>query len=44
MWTVKTKVIPLIIGVTGTVSESFRKYTSTIQGSTKSKELQATVI
>jgi hypothetical protein len=35
MWNVKTKVIPLIIGVTGSISESFRKYTSTIQGGTK---------
>ena len=26
MWNVKTKVIPVIIGATGTVSESFRKY------------------
>jgi hypothetical protein len=25
MWNVKTKVIPVIIGVTGTISESFRK-------------------
>ena len=26
MWNVKTKVIPVIIGATGTVSNSFRKY------------------
>ena len=26
MWNVKTKVIPVIIGATGTVSKSFRKY------------------
>ena len=25
MWNVKTKVIPVIIGVTGTISKSFRK-------------------
>jgi len=28
MWNVKTKVIPVIIGTTGTVSKSFRKYVS----------------
>jgi len=32
MWNVKTKVIPVIIGVTGTVSTSFRKYMSNIPG------------
>jgi hypothetical protein len=26
MWNVKTKVKPVIIGATGTISESFRKY------------------
>jgi len=26
MWNVKTKVIPVIIGATGTVSKSFTKY------------------
>jgi hypothetical protein len=29
MWNVKTKVIPVIIGATGTISKSFRKYVST---------------
>ena len=28
MWNVKTKVIPVIIGATGTISKSFRKYMS----------------
>ena len=28
MWNVKTKVIPIIIGATGTISKSFRKYVS----------------
>ena len=28
MWNVKTKVIPVIIGATGTISKSFRKYVS----------------
>jgi hypothetical protein len=26
MWNVKTRVIPIIIGATGTISKSFRKY------------------
>ena len=30
MWNVKTKVIPVIIGTTGTISKSFRKYVSNI--------------
>jgi len=32
MWNVKTKVIPVIIGATGTISKSFRKYVSNIPG------------
>jgi len=28
MWNVKTKLIPAIIGATGTISKSFRKYVS----------------
>jgi hypothetical protein len=28
MWSVKTKVVPVIIGTTGTISKSFRKYVS----------------
>jgi hypothetical protein len=35
MWNVKTRVIPVIIGATGIVSKSFRKYVSTIPGSMK---------
>ena len=30
MWNVKTKVIPVIIGATGTISKSFRKYVSNV--------------
>jgi len=30
MWNVKTKVIPVIIGATGTISKSFRRYVSNI--------------
>ena len=32
MWNVKTKVIPVTIGLTGTISKSFRKYVSNIPG------------
>ena len=43
MWNVKTKVIPVIIGATGTISNSFRKYVS-IPGKHEVKELQKTAI
>ena len=43
-WNVKTKVIPVIIGATGTVSKSFRKYVSNITGKYEVKELQKTAI
>jgi hypothetical protein len=43
-WNVKTRVIPLIIGATGTISKSFRKYMSTIPINHKVKELQKTAI
>jgi hypothetical protein len=38
MWNVKTRVIPVIIGATGTISKSFRKYVSTIPGNHEVKE------
>jgi hypothetical protein len=44
MWNVKTKVIPVIIGATGTISKSFRKYVSNIPENHKVKELQKTAI
>ena len=44
MWNVRTKVIPVIIGATGTISKSFRKYVSNIPGNHEVKELQKTVI
>jgi hypothetical protein len=45
MWNVKTTVIPVIIGATGTtISKSFRKYMSNIPGNHKVKELQKTAI
>jgi hypothetical protein len=42
MWNVKTKVIPVIIEATGTISKSFRKYVSNIPGKYEVKELQKT--
>ena len=39
---VKTKVIPVIIGATGTISKSFRKYVSNIPGKHDVKELHKT--
>jgi hypothetical protein len=44
MWNVKTRVTPVIIGATGTISKSFRKYASTIPGSHDVRELQKTAI
>ena len=44
MWNVKPKVIPVIIGATGTISKSFRKYVSNIPGKYEVKELQKTAI
>jgi len=44
MWNVKTKVTPVIIGATGTISKSFRKYVSNIPGKHEVKELQKTAI
>ena len=44
MSNVKTKVIPVIIGVTGTISKSFRKYVSNILGKHDMKELQKIAI
>ena len=44
MWNLKTRVMPVIIGATGTMSKSFRKYVSDISGKHEVKELQKTVI
>jgi hypothetical protein len=44
MWNVKTRVIPVIIGATGTISKSFRKYVTSIPGNHEVRELQKTVI
>jgi hypothetical protein len=44
MWNVKTRVIPVIIGATGTISKSFRKYVRSIPGNHEVRELQKTAI
>jgi hypothetical protein len=44
MWNVITKVFPVIIGATGTISKSFRKYVSNIPGNHEFRELQKTAI
>jgi hypothetical protein len=44
MWSVKTNVIPVITGATGTISKSFRKYMSNVPGKQEIKELQKTAI
>jgi hypothetical protein len=44
MWNVKTNVIPVIIGATGTISKSFRKYLSNITGKHETKEIQETAV
>jgi len=44
MWNAKTKVIPVIIEATGTISKSFRKYVSNIPGKHEVKELQKRAI
>jgi hypothetical protein len=41
---VKIMMIPVIIGATGTISKSFRKYVSTIPGNHEVRELQKTAI
>jgi len=40
MWNVKAKVISVIIGATGTISESLRQYLSNIPGKQEIKGLQ----
>ena len=44
MWNVKTKMIPVKIAATGTISKTFRKYVSNIPGNHEVKELQKTAI
>jgi len=38
------RVIPVIIGASGTISKSFRKYVSNIPGKYEVKELQKTAL
>jgi hypothetical protein len=40
----KTKMMPVLIDATGTISKSFRKYLSSIAGKREVKELQKTAI
>jgi hypothetical protein len=42
MWNIKTSVIPIRIGATGTISKSFRKYVSSNPGKHEVRELQKT--
>jgi hypothetical protein len=44
MWTVKARMIPVIIGSTETISKSFRKYVSNIPGNHDVRELQKTAV
>jgi hypothetical protein len=44
MWNVKTKVIPIIVGATGTISKAFSEYVSNIPGNNEVTELQKTAI
>jgi hypothetical protein len=44
MWNVKARVTPVVIGATGTISKSFRKYVSNVLGNHDVKELQKTAI
>jgi hypothetical protein len=44
MWNVKTQVTPVIIGATGTISKSLRKYLNSIPGKHDIRELQKTTI
>jgi hypothetical protein len=44
MWNVKTRVKTVIIGATGTISKSFRKYVSNIPENHEVRELEKTAI
>jgi hypothetical protein len=44
MWNVKTKMIPVITGATGTISKSFRKYMRNTAENHEVKQLQKTAI
>ena len=44
MWNMKPRVIPVILGATGTISKSLRQYLSNSPGKREIKELQKTAI
>jgi hypothetical protein len=44
MWSIKARVISVIIGAPGTTAKSFRKYVSDIPGNHDLKELEKTAI
>ena len=44
MWNVQAKVIPVITGLTGTISDPFSTYLSNITGKHETNELQKTAI
>jgi exo-beta-1,3-glucanase (GH17 family) len=44
MWNAKTKVTPVVVGATGTISKSLRQYLSNIPGKHNIKKLQTTAI
>jgi hypothetical protein len=44
MCNIKSKMTPVIMGATGTISKLFRKYLSNILGKHEIKELQKTVV
>jgi hypothetical protein len=44
VWNLKTKMILVIIGKTGTILKSFRKYLRNVPGKHDIKELQKTAI
>jgi hypothetical protein len=44
MWKVKTRVISVIIGSTGTISKSLRKYVSSTPGNREFREQQKKAI
>jgi len=44
MWDVKVELIPVIIGASGPISQSLRRYLSNIPGKLEIKELQKTAI
>jgi len=44
MWNVKAEVITVIIGATGTISKSFRKYVGNISGNHDVRDLEKTAM